>query len=147
MADEETNPRGIAVKIVTPEGQVYDQDQVEIAVINTQGGQLGIMAGHEPILAAMAIDEMLVKKDQQEKSLAVNGGVAEFSNNLLTVIADSAETADNIDVNRAESAKERAQSRLGHAQEVKNQHEMDMARVALMRAVNRIHVASIRSGR
>ncbi|USS91520.1 F0F1 ATP synthase subunit epsilon [Fructobacillus americanaquae] len=147
MADEETNSRGIAVKIVTPEGQVYDQDQVEIAVINTQGGQLGIMAGHEPILAAMAIDEMLVKKDQQEKSLAVNGGVAEFSNNLLTVIADSAETADNIDVNRAESAKERAQLRLGHAQEVKNQHEMDMARVALMRAVNRIHVASIRSGR
>lgn len=147
MADEETNSRGIAVKIVTPEGQVYDQDQVEIAVINTQGGQLGIMAGHEPILAAMAIDEMLVKKDQQEKSLAVNGGVAEFSNNLLTVIADSAEIADNIDVNRAESAKERAQSRLAHAQEVKNQHEMDMARVALMRAVNRIHVASIRSGR
>ncbi|CAK1245629.1 F0F1 ATP synthase subunit epsilon [Fructobacillus evanidus] len=147
MADEETSSRGITVKIVTPEGQVYDQDQVEIAVINTQGGQLGIMAGHEPILAAMAIDEMLVKKDQQEKSLAVNGGVAEFSNNLLTVIADSAETADNIDVNRAESAKERAQARLNHAQEVKNQHEMDMARVALMRAVNRIHVASIRSGR
>lgn len=147
MADEETSSRGITVKIVTPEGQVYDQDQVEIAVINTQGGQLGIMAGHEPILAAMAIDEMLVKKDQQEKSLAVNGGVAEFSNNLLTVIADSAETADNIDVNRAESAKERAQARLDHAQEVKNQHEMDMARVALMRAVNRIHVASIRSGR
>ncbi|MCK8627607.1 F0F1 ATP synthase subunit epsilon [Fructobacillus cardui] len=147
MADEETRSRGITVKIVTPEGQVYDQDQVEIAVINTQGGQLGIMAGHEPILAAMAIDEMLVKKDQQEKSLAVNGGVAEFSNNLLTVIADSAETADNIDVNRAESAKERAQVRLDHAQEIKNQHEMDMARVALMRAVNRIHVASIRSGR
>ncbi|CAK1221658.1 MULTISPECIES: F0F1 ATP synthase subunit epsilon [Fructobacillus] len=147
MADEETSSRGITVKIVTPEGQVYDQDQVEIAVINTQGGQLGIMAGHEPILAAMAIDEMLVKKDQQEKSLAVNGGVAEFSNNLLTVIADSAETADNIDVNRAESAKERAQVRLDHAQEIKNQHEMDMARVALMRAVNRIHVASIRSGR
>ncbi|CAK1228489.1 F0F1 ATP synthase subunit epsilon [Fructobacillus tropaeoli] len=147
MADEETSSRGITVKIVTPEGQVYDQDQVEIAVINTQGGQLGIMAGHEPILAAMAIDEMLVKKDQQEKSLAVNGGVAEFSNNLLTVIADSAETADNIDVNRAESAKERAQARLDHAQEIKNQHEMDMARVALMRAVNRIHVASIRSGR
>ena len=147
MADEETSSRGITVKIVTPEGQVYDQDQVEIAVINTQGGQLGIMAGHEPILAAMAIDEMLVKKDQQENSLAVNGGVAEFSNNLLTVIADSAETADNIDVNRAESAKERAQVRLDHAQEIKNQHEMDMARVALMRAVNRIHVASIRSGR
>lgn len=62
------------------------------------------------------------------------------------MIADSAEIADNIDVNRAENAKQRAQERLAHAQEVKNQHEMDMARVALMRAVNRIHVASIRSG-
>ncbi|GAO99172.1 F0F1 ATP synthase subunit epsilon [Fructobacillus ficulneus] len=147
MADEVQSSNGITVKIVTPEGQVYDQDQVEIAVINTQGGQLGVMAGHEPILAAMAIDELLVKKDDVSKSLAVNGGVAEFSNNLLTVIADSAEVADNIDVDRAESARKRAEERLSHAQEVKNQHEMDAARVALMRAVNRIHVASIKSGR
>ncbi|CAK1231230.1 F0F1 ATP synthase subunit epsilon [Fructobacillus fructosus] len=145
MAEQEQQ-KGIAVKIVTPEGEIYDQTGAEIAVINTKGGQMGIMAGHEPVLAALAIDEMIVKKDDQKRSLAVNGGVAEFSHDLLTVIADSAEIADNIDVNRAENAKERAQSRLAHAQEVKDSREIAMAHVALMRAVNRIHVASIRSG-
>lgn len=145
MAEQEQQ-KGIAVKIVTPEGEIYDQTGAEIAVINTKGGQMGIMAGHEPVLAALAIDEMIVKKDDQKRSLAVNGGVAEFSRDLLTVIADSAEIADNIDVNRAENAKERAQSRLAHAQEVKDSREIAMAHVALMRAVNRINVASIRSG-
>ena len=144
MAEQEQQ-RGIAVKIVTPEGEIYDQSGTEIAVINTKGGQMGIMAGHEPVLAALAIDEMIVKKDDQKRSLAVNGGVAEFSHNMLTVIADSAEIADDIDVNRAENAKERAQSRLAKAQEVKDSREIAMAHVALMRAVNRIHVASVRN--
>ncbi|MDF7637520.1 F0F1 ATP synthase subunit epsilon [Leuconostocaceae bacterium ESL0958] len=146
MADEEKRQTGFTVKIVTPEGLIYDQDQVTIATINTQGGQIGVMANHEPILAALAIHELVVKKDGQSKSLAVNGGVAEFSKNVLTVIADSAEVADEIDVNRAENAKKRAEDRLQKAQEVANQHEMEKARIALMRAVNRIHVASIRNG-
>ncbi|MCO0832102.1 F0F1 ATP synthase subunit epsilon [Fructobacillus sp. W13] len=144
MAEQEKQ-NGITVKIVTPDGQVFDQAGVEIAVINTQGGQMGIMAGHEPIMAALAINELVVKKDGQKHSLAVNGGVAEFSDNLLTVIADSAEIADDIDVDRAKSAKERAEARLKDAQQVKNKREMDMAHVALMRAVNRIQVASIRN--
>lgn len=74
MADEETSQRGITVKIVTPEGLVYDQNQAEIAVINTQGGQLGIMAGHEPIMAAMAIDELLVKKTGKKSPLPLTVG-------------------------------------------------------------------------
>ncbi|MFC4761243.1 F0F1 ATP synthase subunit epsilon [Fructobacillus durionis] len=147
MAEQEQQQTGITVRIVTPDGQVFDQSGSEIAVINTKGGQMGIMAGHEPILAALAIDEMIVKKDNQQRSLAVNGGVAEFSHNLLTVIADSAEVADDIDVDRAKSAKERAQARLAEAQKVNDNREIKMAQVALMRAVNRIHVASIRSGR
>ncbi|MBS9336906.1 F0F1 ATP synthase subunit epsilon [Fructobacillus parabroussonetiae] len=147
MAEQTQEKSGITVKIVTPEGQIYDQSGAEIAVINTKGGQLGIMAGHEPILAALSIDELVVKKDDQKRSLAVNGGVAEFSNNLLTVIADSAEIADDIDIDRAQNAKNRAQARLEHAQEVKNQREIDMAHVALMRAINRIHVGSVQGKR
>ncbi|MDF7627104.1 F0F1 ATP synthase subunit epsilon [Lactobacillaceae bacterium L1_55_11] len=137
-------PSGIAVKIVTPEGDIYSQDGVELAVINTQGGQVGIMAQHVPVLAALTISEMVIKKDDQHIPLAVNGGVAEFSNNTLTVVADSAETSDHIDVSRAQNAKERAEARLAHAQEVKDEHELMRARVALMRAVNRIQVASIK---
>nr|MWN21773.1 hypothetical protein [Leuconostoc lactis] len=67
----------------------------------------------------------------------------EFSNDLLTVVADSAETSDTIDVSRAQNAKERAEARIAHAQDDKNDAELARARVALMRAVNRIHVAGI----
>ncbi|WP_061399607.1 ATP synthase F1 subunit epsilon, partial [Leuconostoc mesenteroides] len=106
MADETTTAtKGITVQIVTPAGEVYNESGIDIAVVNTQGGQVGIMAKHVPILAALTIDELIVKRGDDKESLAVNGGIAEFSNDTLTVVADSAETSDVIDVSRAESAK------------------------------------------
>ena len=147
MADETTATHGIQVQIVTPAGDVYNESGIDIAIVNTQGGQIGIMAKHVPILAALTIDELIVKRGDDKESLAVNGGIAEFSNNILTVIADSAETSDTIDVSRAESAKERAEARLAHAQDDNNDEELNRARIALMRAVNRIHVAALKSGR
>ncbi|MCP9302456.1 F0F1 ATP synthase subunit epsilon [Leuconostoc mesenteroides] len=147
MADETTATKGITVQIVTPAGEVYNESGIDIAVVNTQGGQVGIMAKHVPILAALTIDELIVKRGDDKESLAVNGGIAEFSNDTLTVVADSAETSDVIDVSRAESAKERAEARLAHAQDDHNDSELRRARIALMRAVNRIHVAALKSGR
>ena len=148
MADETTTAtKGITVQIVTPAGEVYNESGIDIAVVNTQGGQVGIMAKHVPILAALTIDELIVKRGDDKESLAVNGGIAEFSNDTLTVVADSAETSDVIDVSRAESAKERAEARLAHAQDDNNDEELKRARIALMRAVNRIHVAALKSGR
>lgn len=147
MADETTATHAIQVQIVTPAGDVYNESGIDIAIVNTQGGQIGIMAKHVPILAALTIDELIVKRGDDKESLAVNGGIAEFSNNILTVIADSAETSDTIDVSRAESAKERAEARLAHAQDDNNDEELKRARIALMRAVNRIHVAALKSGR
>lgn len=148
MADETTTAtKGITVQIVTPAGEVYNESGIDIAVVNTQGGQVGIMAKHVPILAALTIDELIVKRGDDKESLAVNGGIAEFSNDTLTVVADSAETSDVIDVSRAESAKERAEARLAHAQDDHNDDELRRARIALMRAVNRIHVAALKSGR
>ena len=147
MADETTATHGITVQIVTPAGEVYNESGIDIAVVNTQGGQVGIMAKHVPMLAALTIDELIVKRGNDQESLAVNGGIAEFSNDTLTVVADSAETSDVIDVSRAESAKERAEARLAHAQDDNNDAELRRARIALMRAVNRIHVAALTSGR
>lgn len=147
MADETTAKHGITVQIVTPAGEVYNESGIDIAVVNTQGGQVGIMAKHVPMLAALTIDELIVKRGNDQESLAVNGGIAEFSNDTLTVVADSAETSDVIDVSRAESAKERAEARLAHAQDDNNDAELRRARIALMRAVNRIHVAALKSGR
>jgi len=149
MADETATvtSTGITVQIVTPVGEIYNESNIELAIVNTQGGQIGIMRKHVPLLAALTINELLVKNNGQTKTLAVNGGIAEFSNDLLTVVADSAETSGNIDLTRAENAKERAETRIAHAQNDNNDAELLRARVALMRAVNRIHVAAIRQGK
>ena len=146
MADEKT-ATGITVQIVTPVGEVYNEPNVDLAIVNTQGGQIGVMKKHVPLLAALTIDELIIKKGDQREVLAVNGGIAEFSNDLLTVVADSAETSDAIDVSRAQSAKERAEARIAHAQDDQNDAELARARVALMRAVNRIHVAAVKQGK
>lgn len=149
MADETATvaTTGITVQIVTPVGEVYNENNIELAIVNTQGGQIGIMRKHVPLLAALTINELLIKSNGQTEKLAVNGGIAEFSNDLLTVVADSAETSGNIDLTRAENAKERAETRIAHAQNDNNDAELLRARVALMRAVNRIHVAAIRQGK
>ncbi|MGY3743118.1 F0F1 ATP synthase subunit epsilon [Leuconostoc inhae] len=149
MADETATvtSTGITVQIVTPVGEIYNESNIELAIVNTQGGQIGIMRKHVPLLAALTINELLVKNNGQTETLAVNGGIAEFSNDLLTVVADSAETSGNIDLTRAENAKERAETRIAHAQNDNNDAELLRARVALMRAVNRIHVAAIRQGK
>lgn len=149
MADETATvaTTGITVQIVTPVGEVYNEKNIELAIVNTQGGQIGIMRKHVPLLAALTINELLIKSNGQMETLAVNGGIAEFSNDLLTVVADSAETSGNIDLTRAENAKERAETRIAHAQNDNNDAELLRARVALMRAVNRIHVAAIRQGK
>ncbi|MBZ6003505.1 F0F1 ATP synthase subunit epsilon [Leuconostoc gelidum subsp. aenigmaticum] len=149
MADETATvaTTGITVQIVTPIGEVYNENNIELAIVNTQGGQIGIMRKHVPLLAALTINELLIKSNGQTETLAVNGGIAEFSNDLLTVVADSAETSGNIDLTRAENAKERAETRIAHAQNDNNDAELLRARVALMRAVNRIHVATIRQGK
>ena len=104
MADETATATGIRVQIVTPVGEAYNETGIELAVVNTQGGQIGVMRKHVPVLAALTINELIVKKDGQTDSLAVNGGVAEFSNDTLTIVADS-ETSDVIDITRAQSAK------------------------------------------
>ena len=61
MADEKT-ATGITVQIVTPVGEVYNEPNVDLAIVNTQGGQIGVMKKHVPLLAALTIDELIIKK-------------------------------------------------------------------------------------
>ncbi len=61
MADEKT-ATGITVQIVTPVGEIYNEPNVDLAIVNTQGGQIGVMRKHVPLLVALTIDELIVKK-------------------------------------------------------------------------------------
>ncbi|WP_407887445.1 F0F1 ATP synthase subunit epsilon [Levilactobacillus sp. N40-8-2] len=138
MAD---NQSVLSVSIVTPDGRVYEDDG-ELLVIKTKLGQLGIMPNHVPVISSLEVDEVRVKHDGEEDEIAVNGGFLEFSDNVATIVADSAERQDDIDVGRAESARARAQAAIKKAQDAHDEDTLARAEVALRRAINRINVAN-----
>ncbi|MFC6181463.1 F0F1 ATP synthase subunit epsilon [Lactiplantibacillus daowaiensis] len=140
MAD---NANSLTVSIVTPDGQVYE-NKTPMLIVRTIDGELGILPNHIPVIASLAIDEVRIKQvetDQEDDEIAVNGGFVEFSNNTATIVADSAERQNDIDVARAENARKRAESRIQAAQQKHDDAELARAQVALRRAMNRLNVA------
>ena len=131
----------ITVNIVTPDGSVYDE-ATDLVICKTTVGELGIMPNHIPTLAALTIDRVRVRKgEDQFDEIAVSGGFMEFSDNTLSIVASAAEKSEDIDTNRAQRAKERAEKRIAHAKESHNVDELKRAEVSLRRAINRISIS------
>lgn len=134
----------MTVQIVTPDGLIYDHHASFVSV-RTLSGELGILPNHENMLAVLAVDEVKVKRiddDTHVNWIAVNGGILEVADNVITIVADSAERARDIDVSRAERAKIRAEKAL---EEAHDKHLIDQerrAKIALQRAINRINVGN-----
>ena len=133
MAD---NNSVLTVSIVTPDGKVYEREDARLVIVRTKSGQLGIMPNHVPVIASLEVDEVKVKSGSDVDEIAVNGGFVEFSNNNLTVIADSAEKQGDIDVDRAAAARDRAQKALEIARQKHDNQEILRNQVALRRAIN-----------
>ncbi|TYC48938.1 F0F1 ATP synthase subunit epsilon [Weissella muntiaci] len=129
----------LKVTVVTPKGEVFAYDKATLAMLHTTGGVVGVMANHSPLVAALQVSEVHIVDDNNNfnEVIAVSGGFAEFSDNTLTILVDTAELSENIDLKRAESARERAELHLKNAQESRDKVR---AEAALMRAVNRINV-------
>ncbi|WEV71492.1 F0F1 ATP synthase subunit epsilon [Lactobacillus sp. ESL0785] len=140
MADPE---KLFLVNVVTPDGVIYSH-HASIIEMRAIDGQRSVMYNHLPILTPLTIGEIKVKRsqelDQAVNHIAVSGGYFEFSDNVATVIADSAERSQNIDVSRAQAARERAQKHMEEAKAKHDQRSLERAQVALRRAVNRISV-------
>ncbi|RMC40871.1 MULTISPECIES: F0F1 ATP synthase subunit epsilon [unclassified Lactobacillus] len=140
MADPE---KLFIVNVVTPDGLIFSHhcSLVEMRAID---GQRSIMYNHLPILTPLTIGEIRVKRGREMNEtvnhIAISGGYFEFSNNVATIIADSAERSTKINLSRAEAAKKRAQSELEKAKTTHDQRSLERAQVALRRAVNRISV-------
>lgn len=98
----------IKFKIVTPERTVYESE-VEQATLPVLDGQVTILPNHRSYIAALKPGEMMVKENGQEVRMAVSGGFIEFNENALVVLADTAEHAEEIDLQRAQEAKKRAE--------------------------------------
>ena len=126
----------LTVQIVTPDGLVYDHHASFVSV-RTLDGEMGILPRHQNMIAVKRIDD-----DTHVNWIAVNGGIIEIANNVITIIADSAERARDIDVSRAERAKLRAEREIEEAQDKHLIDQERRAKIALQRAINRINVGN-----
>ncbi|HEY0221915.1 F0F1 ATP synthase subunit epsilon [Lactovum miscens] len=134
----------MAVQVITPDGIAYDHRGTYVSV-RTVYGDLGVLPNMISTIARLAVDEVKVRrrgdKNNHVDYVAVNGGIIEVNNNIVTIIADSAERDRNIDVSRAERAKIIAEREI---QEAEEKHQVDAhrrAEVALRRAINRLNVS------
>ncbi|MBA4536643.1 F0F1 ATP synthase subunit epsilon [Bacillus aquiflavi] len=126
------------VSVVTPDGPVYESD-VEMVSTKAQSGELGILPGHIPMVAPLQIGAIRLIKDGKTEYVAVTGGLLEVRSEQVTILAQAAEKSENIDVDRALRAKERAEERL--RQQRQENIDFKRAELALQRAINRISVA------
>ena len=127
----------LKLDIVTAERVVYSEE-VDMIVAPGAEGQLGILPHHAPLMTTLQAGELRVKRGGEEDSLAISGGFLEVRPDRVIVLADTAERAEEIDMTRAEAAKQRAEQRLVD----KRAPGLDEARVetALRRAMARLTV-------
>ncbi|APG71165.1 F0F1 ATP synthase subunit epsilon [Lactobacillus delbrueckii subsp. delbrueckii] len=131
------------INIVTPNGLIYSHRGSSVSMRAIDGDRQ-ILYNHLPILTPLTIGEVRVQRgadvDHKVDHIAVSGGIIEFANNVATIISDNAERARNIDLSRAEAAKQRAEALIKEAKEKHDEQLLERAQIALRRAVNRIHV-------
>ncbi len=102
----------LTLEIVTAERLVYSDDNVDMVVAPSVDGEVGILPHHAPLLTLLQIGELRVRKGADEQSIVIAGGFLEVLNNRVTVLADVAERAEEIDAAAAEDARRRAQDAL-----------------------------------
>ncbi len=132
----------INLEVVTPSGSVVSE-QVDIVTAPGVSGEFGVLANHAPFLSTVKTGTLTFKKDKQTKYLMVTGGFTEVSNNKITFLVENAEFGNDIDVDRALRAKERAEKRLAQAQQATEKINRTRAEAALQRAMARLRAAEM----
>ena len=131
----------LEAQILTPEGALFDGEVTGVRIPGTEGS-FEVKPMHAPIISTLQPGLIVVRKtDGQELKYAVSGGLAEVHNNMLNLLAESAEPINEIDVARAKKAKERAQGRLKESAH-DNSIDRDRAKKAKDRAENRIKLSA-----
>jgi len=132
-------PEAIELIVVTPERQLLHETVVEVIVPGLDG-ELGILPGHAPLITELGIGELRYRTatSSQPVLLAILRGFAEVLPDRVTLLAETAERAGEIDLARAEAAKARAEQRLASND---TNIDWDRATIALQRAVIRIQIA------
>ncbi|GGB56097.1 F0F1 ATP synthase subunit epsilon [Virgibacillus dakarensis] len=127
----------LTVSVVTPDGPILE-DSYDMVSCKAENGELGILPGHIPLVAPLTISAVRLKRGNDMERLAVNGGFLEVRPDKVTILAQSAERPSDINVDRAERAKKRAEQRL---QSKQDEIDFQRAELALKRALNRLDIA------
>jgi len=130
----------LRLEIVTAERTVFADDVSEVVAWGVEG-QLGILPHHAPLMTMLQPGDLLIKKDDEEHYLAISGGFLEVRPDKVIILADACERAEEIDVERAEAARRRAEEILKTRPP---ETDTAVAEAALRRSLARIKVAERR---
>ena len=127
----------LQLEVVTPDKQVVSQ---QVSYVSAPGieGEFGVLPNHVNLLSALAVGSLRFNADGKNQNVFISGGFADVSNNKVTVLAEAAELASDIDQARAQAAKERAEKRLAEHSDKVDAHR---AEAALQRAIMRLNLA------
>ena len=131
-------PTKLTLDVVTPERRLVSQQVDEVQLPGAEG-YFGVLPGHTPLLATLQVGELWYRVGQEKHYLAVAFGFAEVLPDRVTVLAQLAERPEDIDVPRAEAARNRAEERISKPQ---NDIDFERARIALMKSLIRLQVAA-----
>ena len=126
------------LNITASSGEFY-QGNCESMVLPVKDGVYGVQAGHSPVLVAIHMGMLKFTVDGETREILVGDGIAEVTPTFVLLLVDSAERPEDIDKNRAEAARIRAEERLQHKQSM---HEYYQTKIALDRAIQRLQTAA-----
>lgn len=131
------------LQIITPDGVFFD-GMTENVIVRTTVGDKGILARHEPYVAALPIGKFKVKLDGEFRYGAIASGTIKVDKDKTVILAQSCEWADEIDLDRAIKAKEMAEQKIEEFEKADNDRGVAIAEYKLKRALNRIETSKLR---
>jgi F-type H+-transporting ATPase subunit epsilon len=126
----------LKLQIITPDATVYDDD-VEIVMLPSVGGQIGILPHHVRLMTVMVRGEMIVRKDGRAQFLAVGEGLVDVTGDRVSILTDMAIAVENIDEAMAEEARQRAAAQL---RDKLSAEEVASVNAALARSTTQLHI-------
>lgn len=138
MADIPALPAHLTLEIVTSDRSVVAEKVDEVEIPGAEG-YFGVLPGHTPLLATLKVGELWFRKSGEKHYLSIAFGFAEVLPDRVTILAELAERADEIDVARAEAAKRRAEERVARRDA---DIDFERARLALLKSLVRLQVAA-----
>jgi F-type H+-transporting ATPase subunit epsilon len=131
----------LTFSIVTQEREVLRRDDVARLIVPTTEGQITVLPSHAPLMASLDIGEMIAITPGEEHAFAIHGGFFQIANDEVTVLADAAEHVDEIDTDRADAARTRAEQRVASGGAGEDSFDLLRAQLALQRALLRQRIA------